>query len=584
MIIPCYHVVMYIETVANRNSPPCILLRESYRVGSQVKKRTVLNLTHWPSALVDNLRILLRGGQAVTSLDESFEIVRSRSHGAVAAVLGTLRRVGLEKLLATRRSPERDRIVALIVQRILQPGSKLAASREFGGLTGSTTLADLLALESCTEDDLYAALDWLGERQESLENALAKKHLADGMLVLYDVTSTYFEGRACPLARYGYSRDGKKDRLQIVLGLLCTGEGIPVAVEVFEGHTKDSQTVAAQIAKIRERFALRRVVLVGDRGMLTEARLREDVRPVEGLEWITALTAPQVRGLVETRVLQPSLFDEQDVAEIQSPDYPGERLIACFNPLLADERARKREELLQATEKELTKIKAATQRTKSPLRGRDKIGLRVGKVLGHFKVGKHFRLTITDAEFEFERDEENIRREAGVDGIYILRTRVAESVLDSKNVVRSYKRLSKVERAFRSLKTVDLKVRPIYHHLSKRVRAHVFLCMLAYYVEWHMREALAPILLDDDDRETAERMRKSVVAPAQRSPHALRKVSTGETEDGLPAQSFQSVLKSLSTIVMNRHQPKSDQLPAFDKITLPNALQQRAFDLLHLRI
>ena len=584
MILLCYTVDMYIETVANRHSPPCVLLRESYRVGSQVKKRTILNLSHWPPARVEDLRILLHGGRAVSSLEESFDIVRSRSHGPVAAVLGTLRRLGLEKILAARPSRERDIVVAMMAQRILQPGSKLAAARELGELSGSSTLADLLQLESVSEDDLYAALDWLGERQDSIENVLARKHLAEGVLVLYDVTSTYFEGRTCPLANYGHSRDGKKDKLQIVFGLLCTGEGIPVAVEVFEGNTKDSKTVAAQIAKIRERFELRRVVLVGDRGMLTEARLREDVRPVEGLDWITALTAPQIRGLVETQVLQLSLFDEQDLAEIYSPDYPGERLIACYNPWLAEERARKRDELLQATEKELDKIRTATHREKRPLRGREEIGLRVGKVLGHFKVGKHFRLTITDTGFAYQREEERIRQEARVDGIYIIRTSVEDRTLGSEQVVGSYKRLSKVERAFRRMKTVDLKVRPIYHRLSKRVRSHVFLCMLAYYVEWHMREALAPLLFDDDDRETAGAMRGSVVAPAQRSPHALQKVETHETEDGLPVQSFQSLLKSLSSIVKNHHQPKSVQLPAFDKITVPNILQQRAFDLLHLRL
>jgi len=579
-----YNVVMYIDTIPNRNSPPCILLRESYRVGNKVRKRTLLNITHWPPPLVEDFRTLLKGGNAVSSLESSFDIVRSRSHGHVAAVLGTLRRTGLDKLLASRRCRERDLVVAMIVNRILQPGSKLATSRELGEWSGSTTLADLLDVESATEDELYAALDWLRNRQDGIEQALARNHLSDGVLVLYDVTSTYFEGHTCPLSCLGFSRDGKKDKLQIVFGLLCTGEGIPVAVEVFEGNTKDCMTVEAQIRKIRERFELNRVVFVGDRGMLTEARLREDVRPVEGLDWITALTAPQVRQLVEMKTLQTSLFDVCDLAEIHSPDYPGERLIACYNPFLADERTRKREDLLQATEKELDKIVAATQREKRPLRGRDKIGLRAGKVLGRFKVAKHFRLTITDTGFTYERRQERIEQEAKVDGIYIIRTSVEEPVLSAEKVVYSYKRLSTVERAFRSMKIVDLKVRPIYHRLAERVRAHVFLCMLAYYVEWHMRQELAPLLFDDTDKELAETLHDSVVAPAQRSPQAVQKMQTKITEDGFPVQSFQSMLQCLGAIVMNRHQPKDSRFPAFDKITLPNPLQQRALELLQISL
>lgn len=575
---------MYIDSIPNRHSPPCILLRESYRVEGKVRKRTLSNLSHWPPHLVDEFRVLLKGGHAVETLETCFDTVRSRSHGPVAAVLGALRQIGLEKILSSRRSRERDLAVAMIVHRILDPGSKLSTARELHELSGSTTLADLLEVESATEDELYAALDWLGERQDSIEQTLARKHLSDGVLVLYDVTSTYFEGHTCPLARYGYSRDGKKDKLQIVFGLLCTGEGIPVAVEVFEGNTKDSMTVAAQIHKIRERFHLRRVVFVGDRGMLTEARLREDVRPVEGLDWITALTAAQIRGLMNANALQLSLFDERDLAEIYSPDYPGERLVACRNPLLADERAHKREELLQATEKKLDEIVAATQRDNRPLRGRDKIGLRVGKVLGRFKMAKHFRLTITDTEFAYERDQERIGQEARVDGVYIIRTSVDEQALDAENVVGSYKRLSAVESAFRGMKTICLKVRPIHHRLARRVRAHVFQCMLSYYVEWHMRKKLAPLLFDDDDPDTAEALRGSVVAPAKRSPKALQKAHTKKTEDGFPVQSFHSLLQCLSSICMNRHHSKNSHFPNFDKSTHPNPLQQRAFDLLEISL
>lgn len=575
---------MYIDTIPNRKSPPCILLRESYREGKKVKKRTLHNISSWEPDVVEDFRILLRGGTAVESLEESFEVVREWPHGHVAAVLGTLRRVGLEKMLNPRRCRERDLVVAMIVARIIQPASKLATARGFSEETACHSLGKVLGIESASEDDLYAALDWLGERQERIEKGLAAKHLGDGVLILYDVTSAYFEGRTCPLARYGLSRDGKKDKLQIVFGLLCTAEGIPVAVEVFEGNTKDCKTVAPQIKKIREQFGLTHVVFVGDRGMITQARIDEELRGVEGLEWITALTAPQIRRLVETDALQLSLFDEHDLAEIHSPDYPGERLVACRNPLLADERTRKREELLQATEEELDKIVAATQRAQRPLRGRDKIGLRVGKVLGRFKVGKHFILTITDESFQYQRNTERIDQEKHLDGIYIIRTSVPGDALDSENTVASYKRLSVVEHAFRSMKTVDLKVHPIGHRLEGRVRAHVFLCMLAYYVEWHMRKALAPILFDDEEKEVAEALRDSVVAPAERSPKAQKKASAKRTEDGTPVQSFRSLLDNLATINISRHQPKHPRIPAFDKTTIPTPVQRCALDLLGVRL
>ena len=575
---------MYIDTVPNRNSPPCILLRESYRVGKKVKKRTLANLTDWPPELVEEFRALLHGGTVVENLAESFEVVREYPHGHVASVLGTLRRIGLEKILSARRCRERDLAVAMIVSRILEPRSKLATARGFSEEACSHSLGKVLGLESVCEDDLYKALDWLGKRQGRIEQALARKHLKNGVLVLYDLTSTYFEGRRCPLARYGHSRDGRKDKLQIVFGLLCTGEGIPVAVEVFEGNTKDSRTVGRQIRKIRDGFGIERVVLVGDRGMITQARIEEELRGVDGLGWISALTAPQVRRLMETEVLQLSLFDEQDLAEIHSPDYPGERLVACWNPLLADERRRKREDLLRATEKELDKIVAATQRAKRPLRGLDKIGMRVGKVLGRFKVGKHFDLSITEDSFTYQRNTERIEQEALLDGIYIIRTNVSADVLSAEDTVGSYKRLSRVERAFRSIKSMDLKVRPIFHHLETRVRAHVFLCMLAYYVEWHMRKALAPILFDEDDGATAQAARASMVAPAKRSPKAIKKARTKRTKEDLPVHSFRTLLADLATITISLHQPKHPNLPAFEKITIPTALQQRALDLLGVRL
>jgi hypothetical protein len=427
-------------------------------------------------------------------------------------------------------------------------------------------------------------MDWLLARQGRVEQALARRHLTDGGLILYDVTSTYFEGRKCPLAKFGHPREGRRDKLQIVFGLLTNGDGCPVAVEVFEGNTGDPKTVPAQITKIRERFRIARVVLVGDRGMLTDARLREDLRPIEGLDWITALRAPAIQALAAGGALQLSLFDEQALAEITHPDYPGERLIVCKNPLLAEERARKRGELLAVTARELATIAAATARAKRPLRGQARIALRVGKVLGRRKVGKHFTLEITDTSFRAARDEAAIAAEAALDGIYILRTSVGADRLPTAEVVRSYKRLAAVERAFRSLKTVDLKVRPIHHRKADRVRAHVFLCMLAYYVEWHMRRALAPMLFDDDDPAAGEAERRSVVAPAQRSPRAKAKARTKRTDEGEPVHSFQSLLRHLRTIVKDRIRLKSDAAIEFDKLTTPTPLQQRALDRLGISL
>ncbi|MGH7429375.1 MAG: IS1634 family transposase, partial [Candidatus Methylomirabilaceae bacterium] len=511
---------MFVAVVPNRNSPPAILLRESYRDGGKVRSRTLANLSRWPPGKVEALRQALRGGRAGLPLKDAFTITRSRPHGHVAAVLGTLRRLGLESLLAAKRSRERDLCTAMIVARILEPRSKLATARALAAETLHSSLGEALGVESADEDDLYAAMDWLLPRQERLERQLAQRHLAEGCLTLYDVTSTYFEGRHCPLARLGYSRDGKRGTLQIVFGLLTNAAGCPVAVEVFAGDTSDPHTVAAQVQKVRERFHLRRLVLVGDRGVLTSARLREDLKPQAGLEWITALRAPAIRKLVGSGALQLGLFDERELAEITSPEYPGERLIVCRNPLLAEERARKRQDLLAATERELDKVVAATRRARHRLRGRERIALRVGAVLGRFKMAKHFRLQITDGSLQYQRDHSGIAQEAALDGIYVIRTRVPKEALSSEEAVRAYKRLAAVERAFRSLKSVDLKVRPIHHRDSDRVRAHVLLCMLAYYVEWHMRQGLAPILFDDHDKPAGERLRSSVVAPARRSPQA----------------------------------------------------------------
>ncbi len=570
---------MYVESVPNRSSPPAILLRESSRIDGKIVKRTLANLSAWPATQVDNLRRLLKGESLVSPAD-AFQIQRSAPHGHVAATLGTLRRLGLEPILSRSPSRERDLVVAMIAARILEPASKLATARGFHPQTATSSLAAVLGLDEAVEESqLYYALDWLLQRQYSIENALAKRHLGEGSLVLYDVSSTYFEGRHCPLARFGHSRDERSGNPQIVFGLLTTSEGCPVAVEVFEGNTGDPKTVAPQVDKLRQRFQLKQLILVGDRGMLTSARIREDLQPQEGLQWIAALKSIQIQQLVKGGSLQFSLFDQKDLAEIRHPSYQGERLIACRNPLLAEERGRKRNELLAATEKQLNKIVEATKRKKRPLRGRKEIGLAVGKVLGRYKMGKHFSLSIEDHGFRCQRKQDSIEREAALDGIYVIRTSVSAEKLSSDQVVGCYKRLSDVERAFRSLKSVDLKIRPIYHYLPDRVRAHVFLCMLSYYVEWHMRQALAPILFDDDDPQAAEAARKSIVSPAERSPKAKSKDLLKQTEDGMPVHSFQTLLKDLATLTRNEVRMGAQTL---HMLATPTPVQQRAFQLLQV--
>ena len=555
------------------------LLRRTYRDAGKVKHETLGNLSRLPAATIALIRRAVRG-DALVAPDDAFDIMRSRPHGHVAAVVGTARKLGLPALLAPHRRRERDLVEAMIAARLLDPCSKLATARALQAETLESSLGESLGVASADEDDLYVAMDWLLAQQARVERALARRHLTDGGLVLYDVTSTYFEGRRCPLARFGHSRDGKRDKLQIVFGLLTTGEGCPVAVEVFEGNLGDPKTLPAQIQKLRARFGIARVVLVGDRGMITEARLRTDLRPIEGLDWITALRAPAIQALVASGALQLSLFDQRDLAEITHPDYPGERLIVCKNPLLAEERARKRRELLEATERDLAQIAAATQRARRPLRGQTRIALRVGKVLGRRKVGKHFTLEITDTSIRATRDEAAIAREAALDGIYVIRTSVDAARLPTAEAVHSYKRLAHIERVFRSLKTVDLKVRPIHHRTADRVRAHVFLCMLAYYVEWHMRRALAPMLFDDDDPAAGEALRRSVAAPAQRSPRAQAKALTKRTAEGTPVHSFRTLLRDLRTIVKDRIRLTAHPAIEFDKTTTPTPLQQRALDRL----
>jgi hypothetical protein len=488
--------------------------------------------------------------------------------------------LGLDGDLDPRPSRERDLVVAMIVARLVEPASKLATARGLGREAPLSALVEELGLAAVDEEQLYAAMDWLFLRQSALEQRLANRHLHEGSLILYDVTSTYFEGRHCPLARLGHSRDGRKDKLQIVFGLLCSHDGCPVAVEVFDGNTGDPKTLGPQLDKVRKRFGLNRIVMVGDRGMLTSARLAEDFRGVDGLGWISALRTTEIRKMFAQPGFQFSLFDRRDMVELHSPDFPGERLIACWNPLLAAERARKRESLLRATEKDLDAIVEATQRQKNRLQDKARIALRIGKILNHYKVGKHFLLDISDNAFSYRRDQDRIAAEAALDGIYVVRTSVPAEQLSARDAVRSYKSLSTVERAFRSYKTVDLHVRPIYHQLPERVRAHVFLCMLAYYVEWHMRRKLAPMLFDDEDRQGAEARRRSIVAPAKPSPSAQRKAATLRTVDDLPVHSFQTLLADLATVAKNRIQPKLPDSQPFDMITRPTVLQQKALALL----
>lgn len=572
---------MYIDIVPNRNSPPAVLLREGWRENGKIRKRTVANLSSWPMEKVETLRRLLKN-EPLVGRDEAFDIVRSLPCGHVAAVLGTLRKLGLDRLIDPKPSARRNQVLAMIAARILEPASKLATARGMAEATAVSTLGEILDLE-LDEDDLYGAMDWLLERQERIERGLAARHLEEGSLVLYDLTSVWMEGRSCPLARRGHSRDGKKGTLQIAFGLLCNRDGCPVAVEVFPGNTSDPATLGSQVATVRERFGLSRVVLVGDRGMLTEARIREEVKP-SGLDWISALRGPAIRALVEAGAVEMSLFDERDLVEITSDAYPGERLMVCRNPLLAEDRARKRQELLEATEALLEPIAAATRRDKRRLKGREKIGERVGKVIGKYKVAKHFAWSIDgEGVFAYERNEASIAAEARLDGLYVIRTSLPASELDGPGTVRAYKRLSSVERAFRSLKTVDLKVRPVFHRTEPRVRAHVFLCMLAWYVEWHMRRKLKPLLFDDEDAAGAEARRPSVVAPAKRSMSARAKAAAKRTPDGDPVHSFRTLLDDLATITRNTVAPRLPGAEPFQVTTRPTPLQTEMFKLLDVK-
>lgn len=560
------------------------LLRRSYREEGKVKKETLGNITHLPMPIIELIRGALRGEKYVPASD-AFEVLRSHPHGHVAAVLGTLRKIGLDRMIASKPSRERDLVIAMIVSRVISPSSKLATARSLRSETSLNSLSHVLRLDATaevSENELYGALDWLADRQQHIEKKLAEKHLAQqsgaGTPVLCDVSSSYYTGKRCALAFFGHNRDGKRGFPQIVYSLICNKDGCPVAIEVFKGNTADVKTLAPQIEKLRGRYGLDRLIVVGDRGMVTGEGIEEVLRPA-GLDWITALRAPAIRKLARAEVMQLSLFDEQDLAEVVSADYPGERLIVCRNPLLAQERARTREVLLQETEKHLEKVVKAVCRAQSPLQGKEKIGLRVGGILNRFKVGKHFMLDINEEHFSYQRNQEKIEEEAKLDGIYVLRTSVEKNHLSPEAVVKAYKDLSHVEEAFRSLKTVDLEIRPIRHRLDERVRAHTFLCMLAYYVIWHMRRALAPLLFSEDDPEGARQARVSIVAPAKRSEKAKRKAASKRTEDGLPVHSFNTLLRDLSTICLDTARAKGTGAE-FQVVTNATPTQRRALELL----
>lgn len=573
---------MYIEHVPNRNSPPAILLRESYRDGNTVKKRTLANLSSLPAEVIEGLKVLLRGGVAVSSADEAFVIERSLPHGHVAAVLGAARACGAEQWFASAPAALRSVVMALLVTRVVSPASKLATHRMLRDETATHSVSRLLKLGDVELEQVYAALDWLGEAQEGIEKRLARQHLSGSTLVLYDLTSTWVTGRCCELAAHGYSRDGKRDDPQIVFGLVCTREGCPVAVEVFAGNTADPATVASQVDKLKNRYGIEKLAWVGDRGMLTQARIDTVLRPA-GLDWVSSLRAPQMAALArEKGPFQLSLFDERNLLEVTSEAFPGERLIVCRNPLLAEERSRKREALLQATEAELMKITDATTRARNRLKGTEEIALRVGRVIDHFRMGKHFELNITDSSFTWGRKAEQIQQEAALDGLYVVRTSLPATELPAEAAVTAYKGLAVVERAFRSLKTVDLQVRPVFHWNAARVRAHVFLCMLAYYIEWHMREKLKPMLFDDEYVELARAARPSPVAKARRSDQAKAKDATRLGEDGLPVHSFRTLLDDLATLAYNVcHTPLNPQAKIV-MITRPTPVQEKAFRLLNV--
>jgi hypothetical protein len=563
---------MHIHIVPNRGSLPTVLLRESYREGAKVRKRTLANLSSLSGAQVEAIRAVLRG-EPMQPVAQSFEVIASRAHGHVQAVSAAMRRLGLAELIASKPSRERDRVLAMVAARIVAPHTKLATTRWWH----TTTLAEDFGVADADENALYAAMDWLLARQDKIQKKLAARHLSPGGLVLYDLSSSYFEGSTCPLAKLGYNRDGKRGLLQVNYGLLTDARGCPVAVSVHEGNVADSATLLPQVARLRQHFGIAQLVMVGDRGLIGQKAI-DEMRATEGIQWITALKNASIRVLAEQGQLQLGLFDERNLVELSSSQYPNERLVACRNPELAKLRAHKREELLAATERNLAKIQARVEADK--LAGRDAIGVRVGKVIDQYKVAKHFDLTIKDKAFGFARKRASIAAEAALDGVYIIRTSVGAAQMDAPDCVRNYKALAHVERAFRSLKTIDLKVRPIHHRLADRVRAHIFLCMLAFYVEWHLREAWRALMFADTDQQA--KASRDPVAPAKRSQAALAKVARHALEDGTPAHSFSTLLAELGSIVRNtcRTPQAAPAAPAFDLTTTPNETQKRALNLI----
>ncbi len=577
---------MYIEAVPNRNSPPAILIRESYRDDNgKVKKRTLANISDWDPEVIAGLKVLFKGGTAsALPLEDQFTIERSLPHGHVAAVLGVFRQLGLHNILERKNSRERSLAIALIVGRILFPGSKLALSRHLNPDTATSTLGEELKLGEVDEHDLYRGMRWLLERQPKIEARLADERLCEGTAVLYDLTSTYYEGSTCPLAEFGHNRDKKQGKKQINFGLLCDAGGCPISVEVFPGSTADPSTVSSQLKTLSERFGLKRVIIVGDRGMLTSARIKE-INESTGLlddyGWISALRSGQIRKLANTEAFQPELFDERDLAEIVSEElFPNERLVVCRNPALGEERARKRIELLDVTEEKLRTIAEACQRTRAPYRGKDKIGRRIERECAKYKMLKHFDIKITETGMTYTRKEESIRQEAALDGFYVVRAgRIATQEMDAKRLVETYKSLSGVERAFRAMKTTALDVRPIFHRDEDMVRAHIFLCMLSCYLRWHLEQQLKPALFNDEEKESP---RKNPVAKAKRSKQGNAKASTKKAEDGKPLHSFATLLEDLATLSRITVKPAIKGAKTFNKLSNPTTIQAKILGLINV--
>lgn len=570
---------MYVTTVPNRNSNPTILIRESYRENGKVKNRTIANITRWPKEKIEALKKVLKG-TPLYDAETAFNISRSLPHGHVAAVLGSLKKLNLHRIIDSHESFNRKLIIAMIVARILFPQSKLATALSINEKNAQSSLGGILEIDDLNENNLYDAMDWLLERKERIENKLAKRHLDNNSLILYDISSTYLEGTKCPLSARGHNRDKKKGKLQLVFGLLCNQEGCPVSVEVYKGNTSDATTLKSQINKIRNRFNITKIIIVGDRGMITETRIRKDLEGMEGVDWITALKSCSIKKLVDQKAFEPTLFDEWGLAEINSPDYPGERLIICINSFLREKRNRTRNELIKQTEELLEKIKKATQREKRPLQGEKEIALRIGKVINKFKMNKHFTTTVTNNSFEYEINQESVKHESLLDGFYVVRTSIESNKMNDTDVVRNYKKLAEVEKAFRIMKTTDLHLRPIYHYREKRVRSHIFLCMLSYYVEWHMRKQLTPLLYYDEYKKIVENNRETAVAPAVRSTDAKRKDQTKKTVDDEAVHSFRSLVLNLGTLTKNWIKMKVKNIGEIIKYSQPTPFQKKVFDLL----